>query len=202
MLANLDVIDWMEDMSGSDAILDRALELAKKSVLLDDNDATCQMTLGAIYSNLRSFQLAEHHYRRAMDLNRNNPLVVATVGTLHLYRGDAVNAVKVFEEARILDPFFEPSWYWPTLGIARFALGQYHEAIALLERSPNRPHWVTAYLAASFALIGEKHRASQAAAETQRTLPSFLPERFTAKEWPPESDTGKKLLDGLRKAGL
>jgi adenylate cyclase len=202
MLANLDVIDWMEDMSGSDAILDRALELAKKSVVLDDNDATCQMTLGAIYSNLRSFQLAGHHYQRAMDLNRNNPLVVATVGTLHLYRGDAVNAVKVFEEARILDPFFEPSWYWPTLGIARFALDQYHEAIALLERSPNRPHWVTAYLAASFALIGEEHRASQAAAETQRTLPSFLPERFTAKEWPPESDTGKKLLDGLRKAGL
>ena len=202
MLANLDVIDWMEDMSGSDAILDRALELAKKSVLLDDNDATCQMTLGAIYSNFRSFQLAEHHYQRAMDLNRNNPLVVATVGTLHLYRGDAVNAVKVFEEARILDPFFEPSWYWPTSGIARFALGQYHEAIALLERSPNRPHWVTAYLAASFALIGEEHRASQAAAETQRTLPSFLPERFTAKEWPPESDTGKKLLDGLRKAGF
>jgi adenylate cyclase len=160
------------------------------------------MTLGAIYSNLRSFQLAGHHYQRAMDLNRNNPLVVATVGTLHLYRGDAVNAVKVFEEARILDPFFEPSWYWPTLGIARFALDQYHEAIALLERSPNRPHWVTAYLAASFALIGEEHRASQAAAETQRTLPSFLPERFTAKEWPPESDTGKKLLDGLRKVGF
>ena len=43
-------------------------------------------------------------------------------------------------EARRVDPYFGPSWYWPTLGVAQFVLRRYVEALADFDRgAPGAP---------------------------------------------------------------
>ena len=111
LLAYLVHLEWLRDMSGSDRLLDRAFELATKAVALDENDGTCQALLGLIQLNRQSYALAEHHYLKALELNHNSSSLMASVGSLYGYLGKPEKGMTYFEEARLLDPFFDPPWY-------------------------------------------------------------------------------------------
>jgi adenylate cyclase len=198
-LAHSLYLEWYRDPAGSDATLDRALALAKKAVELDPNDNVCQDLLGWIYQQQGSFELAEHHKRRALDLNPNSPEQVTCTGVLYTFLGQPDEAVGWFEQARRLDPHFEPTWYWPLLGVAHFVAGRY---ILVLGRSPTMPVWVRAYLAACHALLGEIDRARALGAEVLRPAPNFSSTAFVAKERFKRPADRDRLLEGLRRAGL
>jgi adenylate cyclase len=201
-LAHSLYLGWYRDPAGSDATLDRALALARKAVELDPNDNVCQDLLGWIYQQQGSFELAEHHKRRALELNPNSPEQVACTGVLCTFLGRPEEAVGWFERARQLDPFFEPTWYWPLLGVARFVAGRYDEAVLALGRSPTMPVWVRVYLAACHALLGELDRARALGAEVLRLAPGFSSTAFVAKERFKRAVDRERLSEGLRGAGL
>jgi adenylate cyclase len=202
-LAHAVYLEWFRDTTGStDAALDRALELARRAVALDENDNVCHDMLGWIYLNRGAFELAEHHKRRALELNPNSPEQVACTGVLCTFLGRPDEAVDWFAQARLLDPYFEPSWYWSILGIAHFTGRRYDDAIALLGRSPTMPVWVRAYLAACHALAGRTDQARALAAELVRAAPGFSLTRFVAKEPFRRPADRASLSEGLRKAGL
>ena len=50
------------------------------------------------------------------------------VGSLYGYLGKPEKGMSYFEEARLLDPFFDPPWYWPSVGIVHFTAGRYDDA--------------------------------------------------------------------------
>ena len=54
-------LEWFNDQGDSDALLNQALELAKKAVALDPNDNVCQVILGWVHLFRRFFDLAEQH---------------------------------------------------------------------------------------------------------------------------------------------
>jgi adenylate cyclase len=202
LLAYIVHLEWLRDMSASDRLLDRAFELAKEAVALDENDATCQALLGLIHLSRQSHDLAEHHYHKALELNRNGAALTAAVGSFYGYLGKPEEGMGYFKEAKVLDPYFDPSWYWPSLGIVHFIARRYDDAIAALSRSSNTPFWAYPYLAACYALTGRIDRAKACAAEVIRLLPDFSLSRFTAKESFKHATDRQHLLDGLRKAGL
>ncbi|WP_162419660.1 tetratricopeptide repeat protein [Microvirga brassicacearum] len=76
--------------------------------------------LGWIHLYRREFDLAEQYYQRALDLNPNDPEQIAYVGVLKTVLGEPDQALAGLEQARLLDPFFGPSWYWPLQGMAHF----------------------------------------------------------------------------------
>jgi adenylate cyclase len=201
-LAHSLYLGWYRDPAGSDATLDRALALARKAVELDPNDNVCQDLLGWIYQQQGAFELAEHHKRRALELNPNSPEQVACTGVLCTFLGQAEEAVGWFERARRLDPFFEPTWYWPLLGVAHFVAGRYDQAVLALGRSPTMPVWVRVYLAACHALLGELDRARALGAEVLRLAPGFSSTGFVAKERFKRAVDRERLSEGLRVAGL
>ncbi len=84
-LALMMLHEWF--ISGSDATLDRAFELANKAVLLDENESYCQLMLGYVHLFRRSFDLAEQYHRRALEMNPNNPEHLADLGGLLIYLG-------------------------------------------------------------------------------------------------------------------
>ena len=182
LLAYLVHLEWLRDMSGSDRLLDRAFELATKAVAIDENDGTCQALLGLIQLNRQSYALAEHHYLKALELNHNSSSLMASVGSLYGYLGKPEKGMSYFEEARLLDPFFDPPWYRPSVGIVHFTAGRYDDAIAALARSPSMPFWGYPYLAASHALAGRTDPAEDCAATVIRLMPDFSLTRFAAKE--------------------
>jgi adenylate cyclase len=202
LLAVLAQHEWFRDMSGSDAALDRAFELARKAVQLDENDHICQAILGLIQLLRGAHELAEHHYLKGLELNRNSSSLLAGLGSLYAYLGKPAEGVKYLEEAKRLDPFFDPTWYWPTLGTAHFIARRYDDAIAALGRSPTMPYWAQAYMAACYALTDRSEQARDCAAAVLRLQPDFSLARFAAKESFKHAADRQHLLDGMRKAGL
>ena len=129
--------EWYSDMSGSDAALDQALALAKRAVELDDGQETCLAALGFVHMYRCSFDLAEHYYTRALALNPNNPTVLANLGGLYVRLGEPAKGMDYLKEAKVVDPFFAPKWYWGQVGRAYFVTHQYDEAIAAFARYPS-----------------------------------------------------------------
>jgi TolB-like protein/Tfp pilus assembly protein PilF len=194
--------EWYADMSGSDAALDRALKLAKRAVELDDSQETCLAALGFVHMYRYSFDLAEHYYTRALALNPNNPTVLANLGGLYVHLGEPTKGMEYLKEAKVVDPFFAPKWYWAQVGRAHFVTHQYAEAIAAFTRVPSTSVWGLAYLAACYALTGDNERSKYYAAEVLRLMPEFSIQRYVPKELFKLPSDRKHLAGGLRKAGL
>jgi TolB-like protein/Tfp pilus assembly protein PilF len=195
-------LEWVNDYSGSDAALDEAYSLANKAIALDDNDSQAFSFLGVVHMMRRSYDLSEHCLKKAIALNPNRPVVMTSLGLLYGYLGRPDDGIACFEQAKSIDQFYEPTWYWPTLGTLHFMAGRYDEAIVHLSRSRAMPPWVHAYLAASFAHTDRNVQAEHHAGEVVRLTPGFSAVRFLTKEPFKQSAGRDHLLEGLRKAGL
>jgi TolB-like protein len=194
--------EWERDLDAPDSLLDTALELAEKATKLDDNDSVCHNALGAVHLNRRSHALAEHHFQRALEINPNRPVLMASIGYLYGCLGEPEKAISFVKEARVLDPFYETSWYWTTLGGAYFGAHQYHEAIEALGRAGDAWHWKHALLAACYAQMGQDEEARRSASQALRLSPDFSIAKNMARE-PLKLDSDRQhLIAGLRKAGL
>jgi adenylate cyclase len=202
LLALMMYAEWVRDTTGSEAALDRALELAKRAVELDENESYCHFMLGQAYLHLRSFDLAEHYHRRAVEMNPNNPEHLADMGGLLLYLDRPEEALEWLAQARRVDPYFGPAWYWHQLGMAYFVVRRYEDAIAAFGRSQTMPHWVHAWLGACHAYSGRDARAKECVAEALRRQPGYSTSICVAKHPFKNSADLDHLLAGLRKAGL
>jgi adenylate cyclase len=202
LLAYMLSLQWFRDMSGTDALLDHALELATRAVALDENDRLCQDILGWVYLNRKSFGLAELHKQRALDLNPSHPEQIACTGVLYTFLGRADDGIAWLERANRMDPFFDPMWRWRMLGVAQFVARRYEEAIKCLRRFPRLPVWVQAYLAACYALLGKVDSAREYAALVRQRDPDFSLTRFATKEPFKRAHDRDRLIEGMRASGL
>ncbi len=202
LLAHSYLTEWHHDMSGSRDALLIAHQLAQKAVALDEDDAHCHEALAMTHHMLGSFDLAEIHCLRAVELNENNPALRAALGQLYVYSDRVSEALDCFRQARHLDPFFEPSWYWPYVGIAHFVSRRYDDAVVALTRSSNRPYWAFAYLVASQALNGRCDLGEEAKADLFKRLPAFSTDCFATHEAYKLPSDREHLIAGLRCAGL
>ena len=194
---------WMEVYQGGsvDAGLDRALEAAAKAVALDDSDALCHCTLGMIYHNAMSFDLARLELDRARELNPNDPDLIIQQGTLEIYSGRPQAALEFIDRAEQLNPR-PPNWYRHHRGLALYGLGLYAEASAIFEQMIARPKYVGRYLAASYAQSGRPAKARAAATEALNMEPGFNLRRYAVVEPYRSSVDLDHMMAGMRNAGL
>ena len=147
-------------------------------------------------------ELAEHHYQKALSLNANSATLLASMGSLYTYLGRPEEALDLFREARIIDPLYNPSWYWSAVGAAHLMTRQYDAAVAALSRAAMMPYWAHAYLAAAHALAGRPDRARHHAAEVLRLFPAYSVSRHAGGEPYKRPSDLALLTSGLRQAGL
>jgi len=195
-------LEWFRDASGSDALLDRALELARTAVALDPDYPLCHDRLGWVHLHRKEFDLAERHKLRALELNPGDPEQIACTGILFLYLGRADEGIAWMERACRLDPYLDPPWRWRMVGVAHFVAGRHDEAIAAFGRSPSTPLWVQAYLAAYYAHAGRLDIARRIALELHASWPDLSSARFTAKEPFRRAEDAQRLIQGMIVAGL
>jgi TolB-like protein/class 3 adenylate cyclase/Flp pilus assembly protein TadD len=195
-------LEWGHDYSGSDKALNEALDLAKKAVALDENDSSAVGFLGWLHMHHRSYALAEHYMRKSIALNPNRPSAIAGLGTFYGYIGMPEEGLAYYQQAKLIDQYFEPTWYWRYLGILHFAAGRYEEAIVHFNRSPTTPDWVHVYLAACYAHVDRMEEARLHAAEALRLVPEVTIAKFLAKEPLKQLADQDRLKEALRKAGL
>jgi adenylate cyclase len=161
LLAILLTLDWHRGLGRSPEILDRAFALAKRGVELSDGESTSHAALGLLYLERRCFDLALTHLERAIEINPAKPTTKAALSILLSRIGRAEEGLEQLRDARRIDPYFGPSWYWQTLGVAQFVMRRYAEALADFDRgAPRIPH-EPAMMAGCCAKLGLVERARE-----------------------------------------
>ncbi|MEI3855448.1 MULTISPECIES: adenylate/guanylate cyclase domain-containing protein [Ensifer] len=193
---------WYLDMSGSNRLRDEAFEMARKAVLLDENDPLCHIAIAWAQVNLGAYEVAEQHFTNAVSLNPNHACRRADMAIFDGYRGEPEKAIEGMLEAKRLDPFFNPSWYWGELGSMYFNARRYADAIASMRRSTTLSWFKQAWLAASYALAGKPDDAKHCVDEVLRQVPDFSISTYQAKEPLIRLEDRQHLVEGLSKAGF
>jgi tetratricopeptide (TPR) repeat protein len=124
------------------------------------------------------------------------------MGTLYNYLGRPDEAMAYLEEAKRLDRFFDPAWYWHRRGTVHFVARRYDDAIVDLAHGPIVPLSARAYVAACYAHTGRIDRAREVAAEILLANPGFsIAQHLKIEPYKRQEDIDH-LATGLRKAGL
>ena len=202
LLASMLALKWKGELAEPDATLQEAMRLAQRAVELDSNDSTCFSILAQIVVFRGAYDLAIGYARRAIEINPNNQWNMADLGNVLVYAGDAAAALDCFTMAREIDPFFNPSWLWPNLGLANMVLQRHAEALAFFEHLTVRDYWVAALMAGCCARLGNPQRAAALAAECLAARPDFSIGRRLAREPFKAPGDAAHLSESLRLAGL
>jgi adenylate cyclase len=198
---------WARDL---DACLERATEIAKRAVALDDSDSHAQAQLGWVLLYRRHYEQARHHLERAVALNPHHPDMAMLLSFYEFWSGNPEAGLAKVKEAMRLDPFGR---YGIPLGIAHYSLRNYQDAVAALTTIRAKLPMVIAWRAASYARLGQDEQARSTAEEFVEVASAGLaacgaplPETwldFLAQRAPyKRQEDLDHYLGGLREAGL
>ncbi|HTV69147.1 MAG TPA: winged helix-turn-helix domain-containing tetratricopeptide repeat protein [Rhizobiaceae bacterium] len=192
---------WVHSGGPTEADRATALELARKAVAIDPNDAGCRWILAYLLTYARSFAEADQEFARAIALDPNEADAWAVLSDVTVLAGRVEEGLKHIRKAFRLNPF-PPGWYHMTLGQALYAAREYEAAIETLLRDETYHTSSRRFLAASLAQLG---RLDEARAEVELFLVGNP--RFTTSHWARvepfrDAATLAHFVDGFRKAGL
>jgi adenylate cyclase len=182
--------------------LDRAIQLVRLAIELDPKLTDAYAELGYTIVRKREFDAAAAAAERAIGLNPNfadyrHAFVFFAVG-------EHVKAIEIAKTQMRLDPF-HPHFAPLMAGEAFYMLGQYHEALHWLRdaigRTPNHQYG-HAWLAATYAQLGQLANARAEAAEVSRINPKYSIKTHERTAVFKRAEDTENLVDGLRKAGL
>ncbi|OWV75271.1 adenylate cyclase [Rhizobium sp. R339] len=194
-------LGWVHSGGPTDAIRRLALELARKAVAMDPNDAGCRWVLAYLLAYERSFAEADAEFARALDLDPNEADTFAALSDITVLAGRVEEALEHIRKAFRLNPF-PARWYYLTLGQAQYAAGQYEAAVETLRSEETYHTSSRRFLAASLAQLG---RLDEARAEAELFLvanPQFSTRHWAETEPFRDARTLDHFVDGYRKAGL
>jgi TolB-like protein len=204
LLAEIYRSEWWYGWRGDEDALDRALDLARRGVALDDGLPFAHMFLGWIHLWRKEHDQAIAEAKRCLSLDPNNAEGHARLGHMLDMSGRPAEGLPFIETAMRLDPHY-PFLYIFWLGHAFQSLQRYDEAVAAYRRTIGRnPDFATAHLhlAAAYAQLGRMEEAKAEATQTLRIDPSWSVQRVAHRLPLKDAATLARLVDGMRKAGL
>ncbi len=118
----------------------RALELARLAVALDNKSQHTFWALGFIHLFRQEYNLAEEAVRKALVIAPNYADGLALLALINNHLGQSRESIKLINKATLLNPHY--SWdYLYNLGLANYTLGNYDKAVGFLlnalERNEN-----------------------------------------------------------------
>ncbi|KRB53238.1 adenylate cyclase [Rhizobium sp. Root708] len=183
-------------MEGAPERLQRAEEISRIALRLDNNDAFAHYAAALVQLMMRNYGRAKSHYRKARDLAPSDVEIRADFAELFHYVGDLETADAEIEECfrRSTHP---PVWFWAIRGIIRLQQGRAGEDF---ENVPVKSWRTLILLAAAHALRGDDVRRARCEAEARRLQPALGPE-FLRLVFPYQSDDAlAKLLRAFKAA--
>jgi adenylate cyclase len=201
LLSTMRSAEW-RDNPGRTEVLDDACALAKRAVDLDDGDSTCHSLLSHACLYRHAFELAAQHARRSVELNPNNPWNMADYGLTLMYLGEPEEALRWFESAKSVDPYFDPPWYWRQAGQTQMVLKRHEAALSMFAHVTRRTPRIAAYMAGCCARLGDTARAKTYVDECLAMKPDFTIRRQMMAEPFRSPADAAYLAETLRLAGL
>ncbi len=149
---------WSETPAKS---LEKAMELAKKTISLDEQNARAYMVFANVYVNTGQFKKAEAAQEKAISLDPANSYINALSGHILFFMGKFKEAIPFLKKAIRLDPK-PPTWYLQPLGLSYFFTAQNEEAIEALNKWVRREPKIAvahALLGCAFIAAGKPQKA-------------------------------------------
>jgi adenylate cyclase len=192
------VHDWCADRDATFQQLAAELEIA---LALDDNDSDVHRILAALNLTREDHDKAAYHQERALALNPNYDLVVVQQGELLTWLGRPEEGIDWIKKAMRLNPY-HPERFWSHLGRACYCAEKYAEAAEAFSRITRPDHTHHAFLAATFAHMGNAVAAAAHAAEVIKREPKFSVAVYLATQHYKREVDRKRHEAGLLTAGL
>ena len=185
--------------------LQRAIELGKKAIALDDSNSSVHANMTFPYIYLREFDKAISEAEKAISLNPNLAVGYWALGTALSLSGRAQESIPMLQKSLRLSPIPIHSNVLSILANSYAMLGRYEEAIDTHKKVLQiyGPDHLMAHisLAVTYAVMGRENEARAEGAEVLRIDPKFSWERWI-KSLPYDQSRKDRMADALRKAGL
>jgi TolB-like protein/class 3 adenylate cyclase len=185
----------------------KASRFAATAMELDPNDAFCIAVAAHIEGFLRkNLETAADMFDRALSLNENSAFAWGVSGATYCFLGRPDESLERLRNAWRLSPFDPMNFFFCTVaGLAEIISGRYDQAVGWLRKSERlNPRFAAGLrtLVAALALSGDIEAAGVAASNFLVVAPSFRVSQFTS--WYPlrREDDLRRLVNGLRLAGL
>ena len=192
------IYGWCEDAAAALRQVVGELEIA---LALDDNDSDVHRILAAVNLTRDDHDKAAYHQERALALNPNYDLIVVQQGELLTWLGRPEEGIDWIRKAMRLNPY-HPERFWSHLGRACYCAEKYADAAEAFSRITRPDHTHHAFLAATFAQMGNAVAATAHAAEVIKRMPEFsVAASLATQHYKFEADR-KRHEAGLLKAGL
>ena len=150
--------------------LDKALQLERKAIALDDSLAFAHGVLSAIYVQKGQFDQALTEAQQSIALDRNSPHGYSTLADVMNHMSRPAEALQAVEKAMRLDPRNRERYLF-TEGWAYTQLGRYEEAITAFKSYPVYISlWSHLHLAQDYVELGQEDAARTEAAEAERLV--------------------------------
>lgn len=183
---------------------ERAYELAKKAVALDQSMPPIYWALSYVHLHRQEYDAAEAAAKRAVALSSNYADGYAQLAYIANWRGHPEDAVRYITKAAALNPYHTYE-YSSILGLAYYNLGRLDEAVITLQKASSQNEGALnprLYLAAVFARLERIEDASWEINQIQIADPNIALSNLSTLAPFEQKQMLKHLTEDLRKAGL
>ncbi|MEX2693585.1 adenylate/guanylate cyclase domain-containing protein [Rhizobium mongolense] len=192
---------WAHSIDVTEENRSRAVELARKAVALDENDAAGRWILGYLLAYEKRWPESDEEFAAAFTLEPNHADALVMWSELAAYAGRASEAIELTQRALRLNPH-PAGWYYWELGLAHYAAGQYEEAVKILRMEATYRSASRRILAASLAQLGRGDEAMREAALFMASTPNFRISHWAIAQPARDMEIVQRFVEGYRMAGL
>ncbi len=199
-LANIYLAEHRLDENPQEASIARADAMARRAIDLDPQHAYARCWLAIIHFFKKEIEAFQSETERALQLNPNDPDVLAYVGLYRICLGEFERGIALSRRAQELNPL-HPGWYHFSFARYHYHRREYEESAARIRRvaMPNF-FWPQILLTTALGQL-EHPEAPRSLARVYELKPDFsAKEEF--EKWNTEPEDYKHLMEGLTKAGL
>ena len=182
--------------------LERAGDLARKAIELDDLNPAAHALLGDLTVRSGDYDRARDELRRAIELNGSDAESYAHLVAVLLWRGDIAGAIAAGELLSQFQPDIPVATGFE-LGMAYVLADRGEDAVRILERAVDRNPgnlYSNVMLAVAYATVGRQQEAERQAKNVRQRFPTFPRDQFGSALRDPALRA--KLDHALEKAGL
>jgi adenylate cyclase len=205
LMAAIHMMDyWFGTSKSPQESIKKAIELAQKSLAVDDSRAEVHALLGQLYCLAKEWDKAIAEGEKGEALNPSGADVKYWYAATLTYAGRTEQAILLFEKAIRLNPY-GPSRYFLNYGHALRTAGRFEDAVAAykkaLQREPNN-FFGHLNLASTYSMLGREKEAQAETAEVLRLNPKFTLDYLAKVSGYKDQAEIDKVINALRKAGL
>ncbi len=199
---------WLEAISGLSGTpsrsLERAMELAREAISLDDVTGYSHMVMAHVHLTRREYDDAIREANRGVSDRPSCPAAYAIKASALTYLGLSTEAIEFAQYALRLTPVY-PQMYPAILASAYFGAERYEDAIAAAKTAINLDERsVDCYLILTAAneVLGNTQEARSGAEKILKLEPEFNLAAFAASQPYKDQQQLDRLLTPLKSAGL